>query len=76
MARLVSIFGIIFLTFAAQAQQTELTKIDSLARALASTKIDSTRFLILIELSTQYYNVDLKKSLEYGQDALDFAHLH
>jgi signal transduction histidine kinase len=74
-ARVVGIIGLVFLSFATQAQQGERDAIDSLQSVLAKAKTDSTRFQVSIQLATAFYNVDLKKSLEYGQSALDLAHI-
>ena len=75
MGRVVSIIGIMLLSVVAQAQTTGLKKIDSLKQLLSNTKGDSLQFYILYQLATEYYNVDLKKSLQHGQEALDLAHI-
>ncbi len=74
MGRVAGIIGFVFLCLVVHAQQSDIKAIDSLHRILPQTKADTARFSILIQLSTRYYNIDLKKSLEYGQDALDLAH--
>jgi signal transduction histidine kinase len=63
------------LSFAAHAQRRDRDINDSLQLILPGVKIDSARFQTLIQLATSFYNVDLKKSLEYGQNALDLAHI-
>jgi signal transduction histidine kinase len=75
-ARVAGIIGFIFLSLVVYAQQSDIKAIDSLQRILPGTKTDSARFSILIQLAKRYYNVDLKKSVEHGQEALDLAHEH
>ncbi len=75
MGKVLGILWIITLSFAVQAQEINTRVIDSLQRALTKAEADSIRFSELLQLATLFYNVDLKKSLGYGQNALDLAHL-
>jgi len=70
------IFGLLFFSFAGLAQQSDQLAVDSLERVLSGNKDSASQFSTLIQLANHYYNIDLKKSLQYGQDALTIAHLH
>jgi signal transduction histidine kinase len=64
----ITLFG----AFAAVGQSQTIKTIDSLEQILPIQK-DSSRVDVLNKLAVLSYNVDMKKSLLYGQSALDLA---
>ena len=59
--------------FMGPAMAQERQKIDSLIRELSNSRPDSQRIKILIQLNSDFWELDLDSSLAFGQQALHLA---
>ncbi len=73
MARLTGLLVLLFSFVQLFAQKADQHLLDSLEQALQQTVVPEKKADLMNRLALEYYNQDLKKSLDYGQKAYDIS---